>query len=103
MRIVLWSCYNAVMTIAAIRRLHAARPFQRFKAANRCEKFHAIVGRKRLAACDLSLLFARAQKCCPAARARIPPACTVRENLDEWKFGQATSSRGSLNVMRSGE
>ena len=84
-------------------KLHAARPFQRFKAANRGEKLHAVVGRKRLAARDLSLFLAHAQERGPAAGPWVSPARAVRENLDERKFGQATSSRGSLNVMRSGE
>ena len=95
---------DSIPNVNAVRmELHAARPLQRFEAANRREKLHAVVGRKRLAARDLSLFLAHPQERGPAAGPWVSPARAVRENLDERKFGQATSSRGSLNVMRSGE
>src|SRR3954469_7833949 len=88
--------------LAVGMKLDAARPFQGLERLDRRHQLHAVVGRERLAARDLPLLFTHAQECRPAARARVPAAGAVGEYLDERKLAQATSSRGSLKVMRSG-
>ena len=54
------------------------------------------------AAGKLALLVAHAQQHAPAARARVAAAGAVGEHLDFRQLGQATSSRGSLKIMRSG-
>src|SRR5439155_6652363 len=84
----------------------AARALQDFEPANRGRQFHPVVGGERFASGNLAFLLARAEKHRPAAGPRIPAASAVGEHLDEGKVGgraQATSSRGSLKIMRSGE
>jgi hypothetical protein len=80
-----------------------ARTFQGLETFDRGHQLHLVVGRERFPTRELALLVAGAEQRRPAARTRIAAAGAVGEDLDERKFGQATSSRGSLNVMRSGE
>src|SRR5205085_195953 len=78
-----------------------ARLLQGLKPFDRCHQLHSIIGRQGLAPGKLALLGAHPQQRRPAARPGIAAAGAVREDLDEWKLGQATSSRGSLKIMRS--
>ncbi len=67
------------------------------------EQLHAVVGRQGFAPRELAFLVAAAQQGRPAAGTRVAATGPVGKDLDERRFAQATSSRGSLKVIRSGE
>src|SRR5579884_187047 len=85
--------------LAVCVEMDSARPFQRLEALYGGEQLHPVVGRQRLATRYLALLVGHPQQRGPAAGAGIAAASAVREDLDQ--VAQATSSRGSLKVMRS--
>ena len=94
---------DAVSNVDAVRmQRDAAGALERFQPFDGPHQFHAVVGGQRLAAGKLALLGADAQQRAPAAWAGIPAAGAIGEYLDFGQVVQATSSRGSLKIMRSG-
>src|SRR5690242_11287945 len=81
--------------------LHTAGTLESLESTDCGQQFHAVVGRQRFAAGQLALLVAHAQKRRPTARTGVSAARSVGKDLDQ--VVQATSSRGSLKIIRSGE
>ena len=94
---------DSVANVVAVRvEGDAAGPLQRLEGLDRCKELHLVIGGKRLTAHQFPFLVTHAQQGRPAAGTGITAASAVGKNLDFGQFLQATSSRGSLNTMRSG-
>lgn len=83
---------NSVPHISAVGvEVHAARPLERFKGADRGEQFHSVVGGLRLTARQLHFARAEAKQSRPTARTRVPAASSIGEDVDFGKLRHAGS------------